>query len=37
MKYRISPSNHQYEFKEDKYLVCKNESNNDKTIALLIH
>ena len=25
----ISPLNGQYEFKEDKYLVCKSESNND--------
>ena len=31
----ISPSNCQYEFKEDKYLVCKSDSNNDEFDKLL--
>ena len=31
----ISPSNGQFEIKDDKYLICKNESNNDENDKLL--
>ena len=31
----VSPLNSQYDFKEDKYLVCKSDSNNDEFNQLL--